>query len=161
MENNNNNEKKETKEPKVKNKDGLNIAYDKGELKKFYPHLMDEISDQKKIVNIDSVKMEIEQEIEEDEVVQNNQIPTELINPGTIDFIRRCTNDNEAFEILDYLLNRNEITSEEYTTYKNQIQREGGLKKLIDKCGGPKKPGYYYEKYYKKKIKYTKNKNSK
>jgi len=152
MENDNMDEKQFDEEPEKKDKNGLNIAYDKNELKKFYPHLMEEIVDKKKSINIDSFKTQIEIGSEEFENLQKNCVPLEIINPGAIDFIRRCTKNEEAIEILDYLLKRNEISSEEYNRFKNEIMMEGGLKNLIERSGGPKNPGYYLDKYYKKNI---------
>ncbi|MFW9973268.1 MAG: DUF2095 family protein, partial [Candidatus Odinarchaeota archaeon] len=73
-------------------------------------------------------------------------------NPGIIDFLRRCTKNEEANEILDYLMERKEITQQDYSKYKNIISQEGGLKQLIDESGGLKRPGYYMKKYYKKEI---------
>ncbi len=153
MENKSNEKKKDAKTPKIEEKNGLNITYDKEELHKYYPHLIDEISDKKKIININSVEMDIEQNSHEEITIKNNIIPNELINPSAIDFIRRCTTNKQAFEILDYLLKRNEISSEEYDTLKNKILEDGGLKDLIEKSGGHKEPGYYLNKYYKKEIK--------
>jgi hypothetical protein len=150
MENDNLNEKRNDDEPEKKNKNGLNIAYDEEEIKKFLPHLMEEIVDKKKSIKIDSFKTKIEIGSEEFKTIQKNCLPSELINPGAIDFIRRCTKKEEAIEILDYLLKRNEISSEDYNNFKNEIMMDGGLKNLIERCGGPKNPGYYIDKYYKK-----------
>ena len=61
-------------------------------------------------------------------------VPEELRNPGAIDFIRRCKTNEEAMEILDYLLKREELTPERYKELSNQISQEGGLKKLIDEA---------------------------
>ena len=142
-------EKQNDEEPEIKDKNGLNIAYDKEEIKKFLPHLMEEIVDKKKSIKIDSFKTQIENDSEEFKNTQKNYIPSELINPGALDFIRRCTKNEEAIEILDYLLKRNEISYEEYDKLKNEIMMDGGLKNLIERCGGPKNPGYYIDKYYK------------
>ncbi|MFX1392753.1 MAG: DUF2095 family protein [Promethearchaeota archaeon] len=145
---------------KIKKKDGVGVAYDKNEFKKLYPNLMTEISNKQQSIKIDSVKID-EQNNEERNQNQYKCLPNELINPGAIDFIRRCTKNEEAFEILDYLLKREELSLEEYNFYKKQIMKEGGLKKLIEKSGGPKLPGYYIEKYYKKEINDQKLKSKK
>jgi len=154
MEKKNTDEKKDFETPKIEDKDGLNIAYDPEELKKFYPHLIYEISDKKQSVNIESVEMKVEKVEEAKQEIQKNSIPNELVNPGAIDFIRRCKKKEEAIEIIDYLLKRKEITPEEGEMFKKQISEEGGLKKLIDESGGLKKPGYYLDKYYKKNYLY-------
>lgn len=161
MENDDMDEKQNNEEPEKKDKKGLNIAYDRKELKKFYPHLMEEIVDKKKSIKIDSFKTQFELGSEESKSHQRNYLPLEIINPGAIDFIRRCTKNEEAIEILDYLLKRNEISSEEYNRFKNEIMMDGGLRNLIKKYGGPKNSGYYIDKYYKKNITNHKFKSNK
>ncbi|MFX1315883.1 MAG: DUF2095 family protein [Promethearchaeota archaeon] len=138
--------KKPFKKVKIKDNNGLEISYDKSELDEYLPHLMSEVSKSKKSLKIDSVKFKLEKESEE---IQNSNkfYPEELYNPKAIDFIRRCTYDEEAIEILDYLLRRKELSSEEYKLFKNQISKKDGLKNLIEEHGGFKKPGYYERKF--------------
>ncbi|MFX0058766.1 MAG: DUF2095 family protein [Candidatus Hodarchaeota archaeon] len=131
---------------KIKDIDGLNISYDQQQLEHQYPNLMAEISEGKKIVKINSIRSAPPD--------KNNNIECyeeDLRNPGAIDFIRRCESKEQAIEILNYLLKRKEITLENFSALKNQINQKGGLKRLIDGSGGPKTPGYYERKYYKKK----------
>lgn len=151
------NQKKEETKPsepvKIDYKDGLHVMYDRGDLKKKFPHLMGEIENKDKIININSITSDIENKPDSKHLEQNDQqIPKELINPGVNDFIRRCRNEKEAFEILDYLLKRKEISQQEYDEFKTRINQVNGLNELIEECGGFKKPGYYEKKYYKKKI---------
>ncbi len=152
MNDKNNIDNKVFKKAKIKDSNGLNISYDKKELEKFMPNLISEISNKKKQLKIDSIKFDIEQANKEQELIPQSCIPNELINPGAIDFIRRCTTNEEALEILDYLLKKKELTVNEYEEYKRKISQKGGLKKLIEESGGFKKPGYYVEKYYKKEF---------
>lgn len=147
MEKDNKNEES-PKKIRVQDKEGLTVSYDKEELNEQFPHLIREMSEKMKSIKIDSIDMPIEQNHKEDLQETNNLYPNELYKPGAIDFIRRCTKKEEAIDILDYLLKRNEITQEEYNTYKDIISQEGGLKKLINESGGPKQLGYYLEKYY-------------
>ena len=140
------------KKPKIIDFDGLKIAYEKSELEKQYPNLMSEISNKKKTIKIDSVEFNIESKSKPTNLTKTEDYKEDLNNPGVIDFIRRCTNDDEALEILDYLFKRKEINLEFYKKLKNQIRKKEGLKKLIKECGGPKKPGYYERKYYSKKV---------
>ncbi len=147
MEKDNKNEES-PKKIKVQDKEGLTVSYDKEELNEKFPHLIREMSEKTKSIKIDSIDMAIEQNHKEEVQETNNLYPNELYKPGAIDFMRRCTKKEEAIDILDYLLQRNEITQEDYNSYKNIISEEGGLKKLINESGGPKKPGYYLEKYY-------------
>jgi len=129
---------------KIKNEDGLNVSYDKNELDQFLPHLMDEIINKEKSIQINSIDYDVEEskQLEEKKV----SCLDNLSNPKAIDFIRRCSSNEEAIEILDYLLERDEITREEYRELKNQI--DNGLEKFIKQSGGFKEPGYYIRKYY-------------
>ncbi len=135
----------------VINEDGLEMSYDKAELKHQFPRLMCELSEKKKSLKIKAVDYEIERSDEEPQLVQVNNYRKDLRNPGAIDFIRRCTENEEAFAILDYLLERKELTLQKYNVLKNRIKEEGGLQKLINECGGLKTPGYFERKYHRAK----------
>lgn len=135
---------KSIEKPILYEKEGLNIAYDKKELEKYYPNLLSEISIGKRSIKMEAVELEI------DSIPPKKEYspPEELVNPGAIDFIRRCKTNEEAFEILDYLLQKEEISNERYSELKTLILKEGGLKKLIEDNGGFKGKGYYLDKYY-------------
>jgi hypothetical protein len=148
------------KKAKKSSKNGLNISYDKKELEEYLPHLIDEISEKKKILRMDLVNFEIEEKEDEMDQINSSYIPKELINPGVIDFIRRCVTKDEAIEILEYCLKKKELGLKEYEKYKNQIMQKGGLKKLIEESGGLKHPGYYEKKYYKKDFNHQKFKSN-
>lgn len=148
------------KKAKKSSENGLNISYDKEELEEFVPHLVNELSEKKKTLKMDSVNLEIEDIKEEEDPIYNNLIPKELVNPGVIDFIRRCKNKEEAIEILDFCLKREEIGRNEYEKYKSIIMQKGGLDKIIKECGGRKDSGYYERKYYKKDFNYQKFKSN-
>ncbi|MFX1308311.1 MAG: DUF2095 family protein [Promethearchaeota archaeon] len=147
-----NKNKKDIKKAKIEESNGLKISYNKDEFNKKFPNLIEEISLKKKSIQIDSFNMNIEQDHEEEFQKSNNSYPNELYNPGVIDFLRRCTKNEEAVDILDYLLKRNEITAQDYNTYKEIISQEEGLKRLINEYGGLKRPGYYMRKYYEKDL---------
>ena len=140
-------ERKSSKKSMVENTESLKIPYEEDELNEFFPHLIEEISKKEKSIKIDSVTTSIENDIEEK--LQRSDLihPKELINPGPIDFIRRCSTSEEAFTIMEFLLARGEITPKEFTLLKNQIKTDNGLKKLIEKYGGFKRPGYYERKF--------------
>ena len=141
---------------KVENEEGLTVSYDKDELKGKFPHLITEIAGKKKSVKIDS----IENNTDLTQLKVEKPYPDELINPNAIDFLRRCTNNNEALSILDYLLKQEEISEKDYNSFKNQILKGEGLKKFIDKHGGFKSQGYYEKKYRnvtRSKLKQRKN----
>jgi hypothetical protein len=153
MKNDENIEKRSCKNPKIEEKNGLNVRYDKKELERYFPHLIKEISNKEKAIKIDSIDFETQQYVEE---TGNNKVfpnSDELTNPGALEFLRRCTNKEEAIEILDYLLKRRELSQSEYDRYKYQIEQEDGLKKLIDGYGGFKPTGYYERKFRSKILK--------
>lgn len=152
--------KKVFEKVKKSSENGLNISYDKEELEDFVPHLINELSEKKKALKMDSVKLEIESTEEEKFKKNDNITPKELINPGVIDFIRRCKTIDEAKEILDFCLKREEIGRNEYEKYKTIITEKGGLEKIIKESGGRKDPGYYERKYYKKDFEYQKFKRN-
>ncbi|MHA1990702.1 MAG: DUF2095 family protein [Candidatus Hodarchaeales archaeon] len=141
---------------KVENKEGLTVSYDKDELKENFPHLINEITGKKKFVKIDSI--EKSNDLNQSNIEITNA--DELENPGAIDFLRRCTNNDEALNILNYLLKRKEISEEDYNSFKYQILEGEGLKKFIDTHGGFKDRGYYEKKYReitRSKLKQDKN----
>ncbi len=140
------------KKIEIEDSNGLKISYDNDEISNHFPHLIKEISIRKKSLKIESINMNVEQENEDQPQKPNDLYPNELYNPGVVDFLRRCTNNEDAIDILEYLMERKEIPLEDYVKYKKIISQEGGLKQFIDECGGLKRPGYYMRKYYKKEI---------
>ncbi|MEM4661197.1 MAG: DUF2095 family protein [Desulfurococcaceae archaeon] len=60
--------------------------------------------------------------------------------PTAVDYIRRCRTVEEAFEVIDYLVKRNELSFEEAERLRAKL-REGG----IDAFGGRKEDDYYYK----------------
>ena len=147
IENRDNNKEEKSIKPKITEDKGLNISYDPEELKKQFPNLTSEIIQQEKVLNIDSVKHGLSEENADEILYKEN-----LSNPGVLDFLRRCSNSEQAMEILEYMKDREEIDSELYYRLKEKIIQEGGLENLIASCGGPKKPGYYIDKYYNDEI---------
>jgi len=135
----------------VINEGSLKMSYDKAKLEHQFPRLIREISEKNKSLKIKAVDYEIEQCDEEPQLVQVNDYCEDLRNLGAIDFIRRCTENEEAFVILDYLLERKELTLQEYNLLKIRIKEEGGLQKLINEYGGLKTPGYFERKYHRAK----------
>jgi hypothetical protein len=148
-----NKEDTQKKSVKIKDEDGLTVSYNKRELHEHFPHLTKELSEKKKILKIKSFESQIEQDQKEEHHKSKSNYPKELYNPGVIDFIRRCTKKEEVISILDYLLERKEISEGEYDSYKKAVSKEGGLERLINESGGLKRPGYYMRKYYKKDMK--------
>ena len=103
--------------------DNLTIEFDTKDFKKSLPHLSSELITGEKKINIQGIE---------------NNIP----DPGVIDFIRRCNTKEEAFEIINFLLGRNEISSEEFDSLKYQIKNQE-----LSSFGSQKKKGYYEKKF--------------
>ena len=59
-------------------------------------------------------------------------------DPDVIDFIRRCTNETQALEIIEYMKTREEITLDEAERLCRQLEEEG-----LKSFGKKKTPGYY------------------
>lgn len=144
-------DQKETKEKEklielqLSEDDGLKILYAKTKLEEHFPNLTSEINEEKKTMKISSIEVE-EKEEETKKVV--NKYEENLSNPGVIDFLRRCSTSKEAMDILDYLNAKKELSKELFNYLKERISQDEGLLKLIDECGGPKKKGYYIDKFY-------------
>ena len=128
---------------RVEDKQGLTVSYDKDDLMENFPHLVNEITGKRKFVKIESM--------ENNSALKNFphkiNIHDELTNPRPIDFLRRCKNNDEPLEILDFFLKRKEISEEDYNSFKKQILYGEGLEVFIDKHGGFKNHGYYEKKY--------------
>jgi len=136
-------EKEPIKKIKIENKMGLTFSYDEDNFNEYFPHLITEIAGKKKSVKIDS----IEKINNPKQFPFNDHSPKELLKPGAIDFIRRCSTREEALNILGYLLKRNEITKKNYNNLRLEILKESGLQKVINGHGGFKKPGHYENKF--------------
>ncbi|MFW9824240.1 MAG: DUF2095 family protein [Candidatus Thorarchaeota archaeon] len=138
-----NDKKEKDRKVKIENEEGLTLSYDKVELKENFPHLTAEITEKKKFMKVDSIENKVELQQNSDEEF----LPDELLNPGVIDFLRRCTTNEEALEILDFLLKQKEISKKDYISIKSQILEGKGLNEFIEKHGGFKNHGYYEKKY--------------
>jgi len=130
-------------DPLITKENGLTLTYKKNQFNEYFPTLLEEITGNKKKVRIES----IENDLNPTSMNLTHPIPNELMQPGAIDFIRRCSTKEEAISILDFLLKRREITNPDYLAIKEEISEEGGLNRFISKHGGYKPPGYYELKY--------------
>ncbi|MFX1238823.1 MAG: DUF2095 family protein, partial [Promethearchaeota archaeon] len=124
IENNNDEKKSSSVDFQVKQEDGLQIAYDQEDLEREYPHLISEVLSAQQSLRINSVSKNAETINTKKAPLNKKKLPMELVNPGAIDFIRRCKKREEALEILEYLKGRKEISSEDYESYKHQINKK-------------------------------------
>lgn len=113
------------------------MEIDEETFKKLFPNLYREIILKKASLKIDAVRTSIEEG--EEEALRSSREPS---MPGPIDYLRRCENDQEAFEVIDYLSKRGEITEDEAKRLRKQVE-EYGVRSF-----GPKKEWGYYSKKY-------------
>ena len=59
-------------------------------------------------------------------------------DPDAIDFIRRCSNEDQAYEIIEYLEKRGEVTKEVADELCRRLREEG-----LSSFGRKKKTGHY------------------
>jgi hypothetical protein len=59
-------------------------------------------------------------------------------SPNVVDFLLRCKNNDEAFEIIDFLMERGEITPTRAKELRIQIEKQG-----LRSFGKKKEIGYY------------------
>jgi len=99
------------------------------ELEKMFPSLNKEMQDKTGSMSIDSVQTE-----------PSKSNPLRGYNPDVVDFLRRCENDGEGEEIIDFLEKRGEISPNYAVTLRRQLQ-EKGIRSF-----GPKKEADHYLK---------------
>ncbi|MEM1774991.1 MAG: DUF2095 family protein [Desulfurococcaceae archaeon] len=77
--------------------------------------------------------------------------------PTVVDYIRRCKTVDEAFKVIEYLLRRGELTTEEAEELKRKLESGG-----IEAFGGRKEDDYYYKqaRKYWQMVKAMKRRNS-
>ena len=148
MQNDDNKKEKPSIKPEIKKDQGLNLSYDKTEFVRKFPNLISEMNNKgnkavKKAPIPEKRQIKLTDDDTEEIFYEEN-----ISNPGIFDFLRRCKNSEEALSIVNYMKSRNEITDVLYEKLLKIINQEGGLQKLIQDCGGLKKPGYYLDKYY-------------
>ncbi|MBE0633634.1 DUF2095 family protein [Candidatus Bathyarchaeota archaeon] len=100
---------------------------EKEELRKKYPKLIEELE-------TGTGKADMQFEVEKPKPKRKFA----GYNPNVIDFIRRCTNDTQALEIIEYMKNREEISFEEAEKLCKQLEEEG-----LRSFGRKKEHGYY------------------
>jgi hypothetical protein len=102
--------------------------------KKMFPHLTKELTDGENTVSIDSVRANAEEAEKSQTDKFHDYVPT------VVDFLRRCSTEKEANEIIAYLEKRREITKEHAQELRKQLTQKGV------RSFGPKKQEDYYFK---------------
>jgi len=110
------------------------MEIDKKRFKTTFPHLSEEMESQENRVAISSVRSDIQK----GERASSKRFDGYV--PDAIDFIRRCDNEKQAEEIIDFLEKRNEIDNVYARRLRKQL-REKGVRSF-----GPKKHDDYYSR---------------
>ncbi len=104
------------------------------QLKKIFPNLSKEIIDSERSIEIHSIRSDTD--VAEKKASTKRNLAN--YNPDIIDFIRRCDNNLQAAEIIDYMEKRSEITHKYALKLRQQLQKKG-----VRSFGSKKEEGYY------------------
>ncbi|MHC1580839.1 DUF2095 family protein [Methanopyrus sp.] len=69
--------------------------------------------------------------------------PLRGYEPRVEDYLARCETDEEALEVIRYLLRRGELDEERARDLESKIKREG-VRSIVER----REFGYYLERYY-------------
>ncbi|MFX1511266.1 MAG: DUF2095 family protein [Promethearchaeota archaeon] len=137
--------------------------FDKKEFKKRFPVLSKEIETKEMTMPIDEVKDQSSSAPQDERPSTiktiEETIPMDILeldepdywrghDPKAEDFIRRATNPEEAIEIIDYLLKREELSPEKAEKLRTILKTEG-----LRAFGPHKRPGYYFDERMRQSMK--------
>ncbi|OYT50117.1 hypothetical protein B6U79_00280 [Candidatus Bathyarchaeota archaeon ex4484_231] len=105
---------------------------DKRYFKRMFPYLAQELESGENKISIDSVRSDIES----GEKTASSRFNG--YNPDVIDFLRRCDTKEQADKIIEYLVQKKEISQHYADKLKKQLQEKG-----VRSFGSKKKDGYY------------------
>lgn len=108
------------------------MQIDKRRFRKMFPHLAKELEGEEQRVTINSIRSDVET----GEKAAPNKFATYM--PDVISFIRRCDNEQQAEEIIDYLEKRGEVSHNYAQRLKRQLKERG-----VRSFGTKKEEGYY------------------
>ena len=111
------------------------MEFEKKRFKQMFPSLAREVDSSQNRVAISSVRSDVSAgESRASASVKR----FDNYMPDAIDFIRRCDNEKQADEIIDYLEKRGEITGEYAVRLKKQLRSKG-----VRSFGSKKEDDYY------------------
>lgn len=114
----------------------LGMEFDEKTFKKLFPNLYHEMMLKKMGISIDAVR------VDQGEAEKEAMRPRAPTTPTAIDYLRRCEDDREAMEVIDYLEKQGEISSEEAEGLRKQVTERG-----VRSFGKKKEWGYYSTKF--------------
>jgi hypothetical protein len=95
-----------------------------------YPHLANELGGAE-TVNISAVRSSADE-------AEKTTIRSPVQDPTAIDFIRRCNNENQALEIINFMEGKGDIKPDYAKQLRAQLAEKG-----LSSFGKRKEPGYY------------------
>ena len=110
------------------------MEIDKKRFKRHFPNLSREMEAEKQRVMISSVRSDLQTG------ERSSSRRFDSYTPDVIDFLRRCDNEKQALEIVDYMEKREEVSTDYARRLRKQL-REKGVRSF-----GPKKEDDYYSK---------------
>lgn len=113
----------------------VKVHIDDKRLRKMFPHLATELEGREQGVLIDAIRSDTQTE--------GKAFPSKSTTyiPDVIDFIRRCDNEPQAEEIIDYLAKRGEVSHNYAQRLKRQLKEKG-----VRSFGAKKEEGYYLKR---------------
>lgn len=114
-----------------------------------YPSLKKEVEKREKMVHLKYVDEVLAKRIEED-IEKDTEVSEKIVSvadpfkfagydPNVIDFIRRCDTIDQAVEILDYLENIGDISTNDGDKLRKRLKTEG-----LRSFGPKKEKGFYF-----------------
>jgi len=108
------------------------MEMDKERFRKMFPHLAQEMEGKEHGIAITSVRSDLPT----GEKASSEKFANYM--PDVIDFIRRCDNEQQAKEIIDYLEGRKEISNDYAKRLRKQLKEKG-----VRSFGSKKEDDYY------------------
>lgn len=108
------------------------IPWDKRDFKRLFPALSDELEQSSTSL--------------EDSDAETASEPLRGFMPGPEDYLMRCTTEEEAIQVIEFLKKRREITEEESERLKRQVYEKG-----VRSFGPLKEEGYYLRTYHRRR----------
>ena len=111
----------------------MKVKLDKESLKKMFPNLANELQAGDNKVQVNSVRT---CQGTDGEAASSKSF--ERYVPDVVDFIRRCDTNEQAEEIIDYMVKRSEIKAEYAQKLRKQLRKQG-----VRSFGSKKTQDYY------------------
>ncbi|MFQ5758468.1 MAG: DUF2095 family protein [Candidatus Bathyarchaeia archaeon] len=108
------------------------MEIEKKRFREMFPHLAEELEGEEHVTPITSVRSDIQT----GEKASSKKFVSYM--PDVIDFIRRCDNDQQAKEIINFLEKRGEVNREYARRLRRQLKEKG-----VRSFGSKKEEDYY------------------